>query len=368
MSFFENLNFNPLDFWAVGAIVLVLLLWGILALFGHRFRGWVVPTFCSIAILANASTYFLLEGSPDLILTSEMEYSIQFMVDDEYCGDVIETANENNNNQDGNDEYTTGPFEVIVTENNSLWGAAHASVVVAERGNRINLTAEPIEGYEFDRWEVVAGGITLNNAFSPYASFTMPNNGVSLVAHFRMEGIPVHSIAVDANNPAYGVANADRPAAQVGQRVLLFAIANARYEFEQWEVVGGDITIIDIYSASSYFMMPDSDVSIRANFIPAPDVPPQPEQLGDFVLPESSSRFLTDADVSHLVAAELRIARNEIFARHGRMFNSRDLQEHFEARAWYNGHITPGAFSYDLLNQYEKANILLIQEWEERRR
>ena len=45
-------------------------------------------------------------------------------------------------------------------------------------------------------------------------------------------------------------------------------------------------------------------------------------ESGDYVLPDSDTKLLTDADVSGLSAYDLYLARNEIFARHGRMFEN----------------------------------------------
>ena len=39
--------------------------------------------------------------------------------------------------------------------------------------------------------------------------------------------------------------------------------------------------------------------------------------IRDYILPDSSSRILSDSEVSGLSKEELRLARNEIFARHG---------------------------------------------------
>ena len=62
-------NFNPLDFWSAGVVALIFVVWGVLAALKHRFRAWVVPTFCALAIAINACTYFLPDSdaakSPD---------------------------------------------------------------------------------------------------------------------------------------------------------------------------------------------------------------------------------------------------------------------------------------------------------------
>ncbi len=73
---------------------------------------------------------------------------------------------------------------------------------------------------------------------------------------------------------------------------------------------------------------------------------------GDY--PEASVRELTDADFEGKSKEELRIMRNEIFARHGRMFKARDLQKHFLATRWY----APLFDNVDdKLSAVEKANV-----------
>lgn len=49
----------------------------------------------------------------------------------------------------------------------------------------------------------------------------------------------------------------------------------------------------------------------------------------------TSTRLLTTDDIKGLSKAELRIARNEIFARHGYIFKSKDLAEYFGQFEWY---------------------------------
>lgn len=85
---------------------------------------------------------------------------------------------------------------------------------------------------------------------------------------------------------------------------------------------------------------------------------------GDYVLPQSSSAYLTIADLEGLSAAECRLARNEIYARHGRIFLAEDLKAYFESKSWYRGTIHPDNFTEDMLNQYELYNRDLITQYE----
>ena len=55
----------------------------------------------------------------------------------------------------------------------------------------------------------------------------------------------------------------------------------------------------------------------------------------------------------------LRLARNEIFARNGRIFNDPALRAHFEKFDWYQ------ATTYEpTLNAVEKKNVALIRQFE----
>ena len=57
----------------------------------------------------------------------------------------------------------------------------------------------------------------------------------------------------------------------------------------------------------------------------------------EYVLPDSANRKLKKSDLKGLSKEELRIARNEIYARHGRMFDDKNLQKYFDSQSWYEG-------------------------------
>lgn len=82
----------------------------------------------------------------------------------------------------------------------------------------------------------------------------------------------------------------------------------------------------------------------------------------DFILPQAATRLLTAQDLAPLSLGELRLARNEIFARNGRSFKSPDLQAYFGSRSWYRPIATDVS-----LTALERENVALIQA-EERRR
>lgn len=85
----------------------------------------------------------------------------------------------------------------------------------------------------------------------------------------------------------------------------------------------------------------------------------------DYILPESNSRLLTDADVDGLSLKEINYAKNEIYARRGRKFASKELRDYFNSKDWYDGRIEPEKFSDKVFNRYEKKNSEFLAQKEE---
>lgn len=88
------------------------------------------------------------------------------------------------------------------------------------------------------------------------------------------------------------------------------------------------------------------------------------DSASEYILKDSSSRYLTKDDLQGLSADDCRLARNEIYARHGRKFDDEGLQSHFNSCSWYQGTIEPGDFQETMLSDIEVANKNLIVEYE----
>ncbi|MBU2914857.1 YARHG domain-containing protein [Reichenbachiella agariperforans] len=72
---------------------------------------------------------------------------------------------------------------------------------------------------------------------------------------------------------------------------------------------------------------------------------------------EQKKTELSEADLEGKSLSELRILRNEIFARHGYIFKSQDLKEHFSKTDWYNPQHSD---VNHLLTEQDKSQIELI--------
>ena len=66
-----------------------------------------------------------------------------------------------------------------------------------------------------------------------------------------------------------------------------------------------------------------------------------------YIFPNSSYIYLKEEDLWNLTQESLRIAKNEIFARHGYQFRTQELAEYFSKRDWY-------AVSYTHLDVYKR--------------
>lgn len=92
--------------------------------------------------------------------------------------------------------------------------------------------------------------------------------------------------------------------------------------------------------------------SARSN--PQASCPGPPGQL--YVFPDSGNRILQPEELQSLPTYKLRIARNEIFARHGQRFYS-DMKTYFACEPWYRA--TMENVSNEL-SPVEHANIASI--------
>lgn len=127
--------------------------------------------------------------------------------------------------------------------------------------------------------------------------------------------------------------------------------------YSSYENTGGGTTLTVVLAASNVslygteFSMPTNN---NANAITSSD-------SAEYILPDSSTKYFTIDDVNWLKTDEIRLAINEIYARHGRMFKSEELQNYFNSKSWYNPSIPADQFDDSVLNDCERHNIQVLQ-------
>lgn len=81
----------------------------------------------------------------------------------------------------------------------------------------------------------------------------------------------------------------------------------------------------------------------------------------DYIIPQSGTRLLSKDEVKNMSKEQLALARNEIYARHGRKFQMAQFRDYFTKKSWYKEN--PG-YNYDNegsnLNEIEAKNVNLL--------
>lgn len=90
------------------------------------------------------------------------------------------------------------------------------------------------------------------------------------------------------------------------------------------------------------------------------------QMRAQYIFPDSNSRYLSEEEVRAVETDRLFIGRNEIFARHGYIFEDEGLRQHFMNTPWYQEVVPGDQFNVDTeLNDFEKKNVELIKKIED---
>ena len=146
-----------------------------------------------------------------------------------------------------------------------------------------------------------------------------------------------------------------------GKQIAKFTIGNKAY-YAYADNVSFDKGVPGMYSvdavptADVYYGQPVYSITKISSYA-----------TDSYVIPTSSQKLLTDADLAGLTKAQLDLARNEIFARHGRVFKRQELQKYFESKTWYKKNASYN-YSNDYLNltDVELKNAKFILAYENR--
>ena len=84
-----------------------------------------------------------------------------------------------------------------------------------------------------------------------------------------------------------------------------------------------------------------------------------------YVISSSSKKKIKKSKLEDMSQSDLRLARNEIYARHGAIFSSKKLQKYFEGKSWYTAKKSVSDISWSELNDVEQYNVELISKYED---
>ena len=136
---------------------------------------------------------------------------------------------------------------------------------------------------------------------------------------------------------------------------------------ETWQGDSGTTEVADPGPDQIVAAAPDQALPQQPTDAQQPTADPGSADSSEYIFPDSDSTYLTRDQVAALTPEQLRLARNEIYARHGRIFQDEALAAYFGSKSWYQplyDGATFDALGDSVLNQYEIANRDLIQEYE----
>ncbi len=140
-------------------------------------------------------------------------------------------------------------LQSITLENGKAY-AGGEEITTAKKGTEVTIKADDLDGKVFDRWEIVSGNVTLENANKAKTTFTMPAESISLKAVYNT----IHSIHTT-------FCTADPASAIVGTEITVTADERPGYVFDRWEASDG----VEL-TEDGKFTMPDHDVTIEAKY------------------------------------------------------------------------------------------------------
>ena len=126
----------------------------------------------------------------------------------------------------------------------------------------------------------------------------------------------------------------------------------------------GDKTNTDLSSSSDESMTQDNIPPTVAS--DSANTQPTALASSEYIIPDSDTRLLEEKDIEGFSAEQCRLARNELYARHGRIFDDASLQSHFQACSWYHGTIPGSSFSESMLSDVEIKNRDFILTYEKK--
>ena len=84
----------------------------------------------------------------------------------------------------------------------------------------------------------------------------------------------------------------------------------------------------------------------------------------EYIFPNSDKEYLTQQDIAYMTSEGIQQAVNEIYARHGRVFQKADVAAYFASKSWY--HPIQGKTDDQIVaefNSYEKANVDFLAQY-----
>ncbi len=182
-------------------------------------------------------------------------------------GSTEMTADQGTKTGDGFLEYSDGKSTVWIGSVGDSAPAYLLTVVSGTGGGTYAAGAQvpikanpPVQGKVFDKWTTSNGG-SFEDANSDSTTFIMPSNEVTVTATYKDAPVKIYTLTVSGSYAGISGAGQYAP----GTQVPIHAGSRSNYSFTGW-TTSGDGTFADANSASTTFIMPNSNTTVTANW------------------------------------------------------------------------------------------------------
>ncbi len=199
--------------------------------------GWDFADDCVYYVAGQVAT--VLEGGT----SKERTLEVRFVVD-----------------PDPNAEYS-------VTILSSSGGTVTAESVTYKAGATVYLTPTPDEGMRAKEIIVTKGTVVIYKSWNETFYFTMPAEDVEVQPVFEIREKHTLTILTDGNGAVSELTQELYP----DDTIELMALPKANMIFQRWRVISGDLELSELDSTNPqlYITMPNSDIVLKAYFVPA---------------------------------------------------------------------------------------------------
>lgn len=112
-----------------------------------------------------------------------------------------------------------------------------------------------------------------------------------------------------------------------------------------------------------------ASVSPKPTSTPKPTPTPSPDKINvnpgiNEYMYETDTRLVTEDELKKLTQAELRLLLNEMYARHGYIFSTKEYSDYFMKRTWYIPRYSSQSDAEAGFNDVERRNKIIISDYE----
>lgn len=192
------------------------------------------------------------------------------------------------------------------------------------------------------------------DCFEAYPDYVLPESNSRYYSHQELVGLPLTYLTVARQELycRYGVTPTDPDLQEYFTARSWFTPSSTAVTFNTYEQINLALLDVCIAQAQGTFTTSTNPYLVHLTT--------------SGIITYSSSQYLCADDLYYRNETELLLIRNEIYARHGYIFEDVQLLNYFLCQDWYAPAVLAADFDETTLNEFEDGNIGLIKVYEQK--